>query len=152
MAAPSRYITRHCRSLHFCGSMLSPVICLAQWMKPTMRLPGMVLRSFRWSPRCNTCHMQLADTRTLPQLHRCADSCLRCIVLDLHSVTWSTADLPRLVRSVTWSMRLSINLSRISNGTQSSEMDVRLVYCAVFFGFGRATTVASLREFGCTET
>ena len=32
MAAPSRYITRHCRSLHFGASMLSPVISTARWV------------------------------------------------------------------------------------------------------------------------
>ena len=31
MAAPSRYTTRHCRSLHFGASMLSPVISTARW-------------------------------------------------------------------------------------------------------------------------
>ena len=31
MAAPSRYTTRHCRSLHFGASMLSPIISTARW-------------------------------------------------------------------------------------------------------------------------
>ena len=46
------------------------------------------------------------------------------------SVTWSTVDRPRRkpacsrgsCGSTTWSMRLCINLSRILNGTQSSEI------------------------------
>ena len=46
-------------------------------------------------------------------------------------------------------MRLCINLSRILNGAQSSEMGLYdLGYCAGLFGFGRATTVARRQVFG----
>ena len=63
------------------------------------------------------------------------------------SVTWSTVDLPRrkpaCSRGSCGSMRLCINLSRILNGTQSSEMGLYdFGSCAGLLGFGRATTVA----------
>ena len=78
-------------------------------------------------------------------------------VLCVSSVTWSTVDRPRRkpacsrgsCGSTTGSMRLCINLSRILNGTQSSEMGLYdLGSCAGLFGFGRATAVARRQVFG----
>ena len=101
-----------------------------------------------------SCHVQL------PQLSHCAESCLRCIVLVVR-VTWSTVDQPRRkpacsrgsCGSTTGSMRLCINLSRILNLTQSSEMGLyELGSCAGLFGFGRrATTVARRQVFGSLD-
>ena len=76
------------------------------------------------------------------------------------SVTWSTVDPPRRKPAcsrgscglTTGSMRLCINLSRILNGTQSSEMDLYdLGSCASLFRFGRATTVARRQVFGSLD-
>ena len=73
------------------------------------------------------------------------------------SVTLSTVDLPRrkpacfggTCGSTIVSMRLCINLSRILNGTQSSEMGLSdLGSCAGLFGFGSATAVARRQVFG----
>ena len=59
---------------------------------------------------------------------------------------------PRKLWSTSGSMRLCINLSRILNGTQSSEMGMYdLESCAGLFGFGRATTVARHHVFGSLD-
>ena len=95
--------------------------------------------------------MQLSSPETLPQPSHCSESCLQCLVLVV------LLDLPRRkpacsrgsCGSTTGSMRLCINLSRILNGTQSSEMGLcDLGSCAGLFGFGRATTVAWRQVFG----
>ena len=76
------------------------------------------------------------------------------------SVTWSTVDRPGRkpacsrgsCGSTTGSMRLCIMLSRILNGTQSSEMGLYdLGSCAGLFGFGSATTVARRQVFGSLD-
>ena len=114
-------------------------------MKPTMCLSGMVLSSFRWSPRCHMVSYTAVKSRNnTPAFSLCWKlSSMSCV----SSVTWSTVDLPRrkpaCSRGSCGSMRLCINLSRILNGTQSSEMGLYdFGSCAGLLGFGRATTVA----------
>ena len=102
--------------------------------------------------------MQLSSPETLPQLSRCAESCLLCIVLVvLHDQSRRKPACSRGSRgSTTGSMRLCINLSRILNGTQSSEMGMYdLGSCAGFFGFWEGhegSTAPCLRELGSSET
>ena len=50
MAAPSRYITRHCRSLPFSASMLTPVICNSSVLE-TNRKSREINRKSRWTNR-----------------------------------------------------------------------------------------------------
>ena len=114
-------------------------------MKPTMCLSGMVLSSFRWSPRCHMVSYTAVKSRNnTPAFSLCWNlSSMYCV----SSVTWSTVDLPRrkpaCSRGSCGSMRLCINLSRILNGTQSSEMGLYdFGSCAGLLGFGRDTTVA----------
>ena len=114
-------------------------------MKPTMCLSGMVLSSFRWSPRCHMVSYTAVKSRNnTPAFSLCwKQSSMSCV----SSVTWSTVDLPRrkpaCSRGSCGSMRLCINFSRILNGTQSSEMGLYdFGSCAGLLGFGRATTVA----------
>ena len=99
-------------------------------MKPTTCLSGMVIYicSARWRPRCHTVSYAAVKSRnTTPAFSLCSKLSSMSYV---SSVTWSTADLPRRKPAcsrgrcgfTTGSMRLCINLSRILNGTQSSEM------------------------------
>ena len=127
-------------------------------MKPTMCLSGMILSSFRWSPRCHTVSYAAVKSRnTTPAFSLFWKlSSMSCV----SSVTWSTVDRPRRkpacsrgsCGSTTGSMRLCIILSRILNGTQSSEMGLYdLGSCAGLFGFGSATTVARRQVFGSLD-
>ena len=99
--------------------------------------------------------MQLSSPETLPQLSRCAESCLQCIALVvLLAPPLIYHGESRFVpeEAVTsGSMRLCINLSRILNGTQSSEMGLVLLGVFGLFGFGRATTVARRQVFGSLD-
>ena len=108
--------------------------------------------------------MRLSSSETLPQPSRCAESSLRCISSVLLKYTWSTVDLPRRkpacsrgrCGSTTGSMQLSVNLSRILNGMQCSEMGMYdLGSCAwtIWFWEGQdGSMVPGLRELGSSET
>ena len=124
-------------------------------MKSTMCLSGTVLSSCRWSPPCHTLSYAAVKSRnTTPAFSLCWKlSPMYCVSGD----TWSTVDLPwwkpacsrGSCGSTTGSTRLCINLSRILNGTQSSEMGLYdLGSCAGLFDVGRATTVAQRQVFG----
>ena len=60
------------------------------------------------------------------------------------SVTWSTV-------ATTGSMRLCMNLSRILNETQISDMGMYEGSCAGLSGFGSVTTVARRHVFGSLD-
>ena len=95
--------------------------------------------------------MQLSNPETRPQLSRCAECCLRCLVLVV------LLGPPLIYHdgscgATTGSMQLCINLSRILNGTQSSEMGLYdLGSCSGLFGFGRATALARRQVFGSLD-
>ena len=97
-------------------------------MKPTMCPFGMVLSSFRWSPRCHTVSYAALKSRNTTQLSRCAESSLQCIVLVVllgSSLMYhgrSRLAPEEAVDPPLGEMWLCINISRILNRTQSSEM------------------------------
>ena len=93
MAAPSWYITRHCRSLQFCAPMLSPVISTARWLEPVGNWENILYAEF-----ASSCDIHLHGT-TSAFLHRNIRTCPRKIkhlayttlvrpILEYASIIW----------------------------------------------------------------